>query len=78
MTTLKTGPKALKKWSLVTDWDSLPQVLTLTELCAVLRVSRALAVSMIERGEIAARKVGREWRIDKGALIAYLNRTEVA
>jgi excisionase family DNA binding protein len=63
---------------LVTDWDSLPQVLTLTELCAVLRVSRALAVRMIERGEIAARKVGREWRIDKDALIAYLNRTEVA
>lgn len=78
MTTLKTGPKALRKWNLVTDWDSLPQVLTLAELCAVLRVSRALAVRMIGRGEIAARKVGREWRIDKGALIAYLNGKEVA
>ncbi len=42
--------------------------LTLAEACEVLRVSKPTLVSAIKRGEVEARRVGRQWRIPLDAL----------
>lgn len=50
----------------------IPEVMTPSEAAQVLRVSEEDVVAAIEAGDLAARKVGKAFRISKDALEAYL------
>lgn len=47
--------------------------LTVPEVMKVLRVSNMTVYGLIERGELAAVRVGRAYRIYENSLLAYLN-----
>lgn len=68
---------SVKKWTNVTDWDAVDAVLDVQGLCAVLKISEKTALGLLNKGDIKARRVGgRQWRIDKEAVRAYLNGTD--
>jgi excisionase family DNA binding protein len=48
------------------------EVLTLTEAAALLRVPAADVAAMAQRGELPARRLGREWRFNRQALLVWL------
>lgn len=51
---------------------SVPDVMTLAEAAAYLRVSEADIQSMIDSGDIKAKKIGSQYRISKSAIDAFL------
>ncbi len=53
---------------------SAPDILTLAELAAMLRVSRATAYRLIETRAIAFHKIGRALRFRRRDVEAYLQR----
>lgn len=55
------------------DYDSLPLVLTVADICKVLDISRNTAYQMINSGAIKAIRVSKQIRIPKDALIEYLS-----
>jgi hypothetical protein len=52
--------------------DGGPQVLTLTEAAAFLRLDAEALGAAAERGEVPGRLLLREWRFSRAALIAWL------
>jgi len=64
--------KGIKKWSRVTSWEDVPQVLDVDWLMRLLRISKPTALKYLADGRIPARKVGNQWRIDKDAVRVYL------
>jgi excisionase family DNA binding protein len=48
------------------------EVLTPTELAALLRVELSTLLELVERGEVPGRKLGDEWRFSRTAVIAWL------
>lgn len=69
---------SLKKWTKVTDWDQIDQVMTIQQLCTVLRISMPTALNLLSSGKIPAQKVGNQWRIDKDAVMEYLRPDQAA
>lgn len=58
----------------VNQW---PLLLKLKEVAEILRFRNTESVTrLIHEGLLSARKVGREWRIPRGALVSYLAQTE--
>ena len=58
---------------MVTENDILAdRPMNVSELMKYLRISRAVALRLLNTGAIAARKVGRSWRIQRAAVDAYL------
>lgn len=55
-----------------TTWDDVPLSLSVDQAAAVLGVHPNTIRNVIKAGELAARKVGREWRIAKADLQRYL------
>ena len=53
------------------DEESQIAILTLSEACELLRISRATMFSLLARKSIPAKKVGRCWRFDRMALIRW-------
>ena len=51
---------------------SVPDVMTLEEAAAYLKVSTADVEAIIESGELSARKIGSQYRISKGAIDSFL------
>jgi excisionase family DNA binding protein len=52
--------------------ESVPDVLTLDEAAALLRVDTVTLQTEIERGGIPARQIGTEWRFSGNGLIDWL------
>jgi excisionase family DNA binding protein len=52
--------------------DDIPEVLTLPEAAAMLRVDDAALRTMAEAGELPGRAIGDEWRFSQSALLAWL------
>ena len=50
----------------------LPEVMIVSEVAQLLRVSRHTVYRLAARGELPGRKVGRIWRFQRGALEDYL------
>ena len=48
------------------------EMLTVDEVAALMRVSRATVYRLTTRGQLPARKIGRAWRFSRNALEAYL------
>lgn len=49
-----------------------PEVLTVTEVAAFMRVSRETVYRLTARGELPGRKIGRIWRFPKDAIQEYM------
>lgn len=56
----------------VLSLDELPDVLTLGEAAAVLRISESGARALAASGELPARKVGQQWRIGREVLREFI------
>jgi excisionase family DNA binding protein len=57
----------------------LPQVLTPEEARSVLRLGRTTFYEALRRGELPfARRVGRQWRIGRDALLQWIGQDEAA
>lgn len=57
-----------------------PEILNMDELRCFLRVSYDTALKLINKGKFPAKKINREWRISKQAVIDWVqgkNETEV-
>ncbi len=54
--------------------NSVDEVLTLEELAAFLKVSETTAYALVRTGELPGRKVGREWRFLRAAVVDWLMR----
>ncbi len=53
--------------------SSLPEVLTVDELAALLRVDRKTIYHLIQKGEIpGVRRIGKQIRISRSAVLRYL------
>ena len=52
--------------------ENYQDVLEIKDICAVLRIGRKTAYKLLQSGQIPYCKVGRNYKIRKDALIAYL------
>jgi excisionase family DNA binding protein len=52
-----------------------PEELLMEEVMARLRKTKRYVTSLIKRGKLPARKEGREWRVRKSDLDAYIEST---
>lgn len=50
-----------------------PDVLTLAQAAALLRVEERVLLTLAEEGRLPARRIGAEWRFARSALIAWLS-----
>jgi excisionase family DNA binding protein len=55
-----------------------PEILTLEEAAALLRVESETLLAELERGDIPARRIGEQWRFSRAALLNWLNADEPA
>lgn len=51
-----------------------PDVVSVEQLMDMLQIGQVLAYKLVKSGEIKSRKVGREYKIPKVNIIAYLNK----
>lgn len=58
------------------DFEDFPQVMTVEELAAALRIGRNAAYQLVRDKAIRAIKVGRNIRIPRAALVEFLDRTQ--
>ena len=55
-------------------FENQDDILTVEELCAVLKVGQSAAYRLLNSGEIKAFRNGRVWRIPKNNIVEYTNR----
>jgi excisionase family DNA binding protein len=53
--------------------ENPPEVLTLEEAAALLRVEDAALLEIAERGDIPGQRIGQQWRFSRTALLAWLD-----
>ena len=53
-----------------------PEVLTLEQLAELLQVDEKTARALASKGEVPGRKIGREWRFSRQAVLDWLARPE--
>lgn len=58
------------------DFKDFPQVMTVEELAAALRIGRNAAYQLVRGEAIRAIKVGRSIRIPRAALVEFLDCTQ--
>jgi excisionase family DNA binding protein len=57
----------------MTTPETLPEVITIDELAAMLRVSLPTAYSAVQRGKVpGAVKIGRVWRLHRPTVVSWL------
>ena len=54
-----------------------PDVVSVEQLMEMLQIGQVLAYKLVKSGAIKSRKVGREYKIPKVNVIAYLNKEAV-
>jgi excisionase family DNA binding protein len=52
----------------------MPQVMTVDEVAAALRVDTEAVVGLIQDGRLPAVKVGQDWRVSRRNVIAFIDR----
>ena len=57
------------------NYDELPLALTVNEVSDVLRIGRNTVYDLVRCGKISSIKIGRQLRVPKSALQAYLEKT---
>ena len=53
--------------------EDVPQIMTISEVAALLRVDAETVETLIEDGRLPAVKVGQDWRISRTNVIAFIN-----
>ena len=53
--------------------EDVPQIMTIPEVAALLRVDTETVKDLIEDGRLSAVKVGQDWRISRANVIAFVN-----
>lgn len=53
--------------------EQYEELLTIAELREVLNIGRNAAYDLLNRGEIPAFRIGRNWKIPKDAVALYIN-----
>jgi excisionase family DNA binding protein len=56
--------------------EAAPEVLTLPEAAALLRVGEPELEAALARGEVPARRIGEQWRLSRAALLQWLGGEE--
>ena len=64
--------QAVKRWTPCRNWATLQAVLTVEEVCSLLRMSKPTVLKLLAAGEIPAAKIGAKWCISKDALKDYI------
>lgn len=54
--------------------DNYHDVLNTTDVCTILRIGRKTAYRLLNSGEIPCRRIGRNYKVRKDALIEYLQK----
>ena len=54
-----------------------PDIVSVSQLMEMLQIGQVLAYSLVKNGKIKARKVGREYKIPKVNVIAYVLKGDV-
>ena len=57
---------------------SLPELMTIEEVMDYLNLSHTSVYTLLRNGDLKGVKVGREWRVKKEDMLAYINRGEPA
>ena len=52
--------------------DQYPDVLTVREVCNVLRVSKTTAYRLLKTGQLSSRRIGSALRVSKESLINFI------
>lgn len=65
----------IKKWTQCTDWDALPVMLTVPEICKVLRISESTCLKLLHSGDLPGIRIGNSWRLNKEHLRGALSQT---
>lgn len=60
------------------SYDELPLIIGVEDLAEVLNIGRNAAYSMVRRGDVHSLKIGKQIRISKVDLIAYLEGPKVS
>lgn len=55
-----------------TDWGDLPLIISVNELCVLLRISKPTALKLLDSNKIKAKKTENRWFISKEAVKKYL------
>ena len=59
----------------MTNFENIPDVLTVSELQQVLRIGRSTAYRLIKANEIQSLRIGRSIRVPKSSVIDYVKTT---
>lgn len=54
-----------------TDWDRIPVLLEITDVCCLLRCADVTVVKYIKQGKIKGNKLGNRWLIDRDSVREY-------
>ena len=57
-------------------FEEYPEIVTVFDLMDMLKIGRNLAYRLVRKGDIKCRKVGRDFKITKSAVIEYLTKKE--
>jgi excisionase family DNA binding protein len=55
-------------------WENYGDVMTVAQCAEILQIHKKLAEKLLRNNEIPGKKIGREWRIEKSDLQAYLSK----
>ena len=64
------------EWLIDMNLDQYPDVLTLHECQQILQVSRGTMLRLLHENEIPAFRVGNRWRIQRKAMLEFIERDE--
>ena len=68
--------KPIKRWTNYAEWDALPVLMTVEEVCAVMKISETTALKMLNNGDLPGVKIAGQWRISKNDLRAAVEKTQ--
>ncbi len=54
--------------------NNVPDILTLKEVCATLKIGKNTALRLLQCGDLEGFRVGNQWRVTKESLFAFIRR----
>ncbi len=54
--------------------NNVPDILTLKEVCATLKIGKNTALGLLQCGNLEGFRVGNQWRVAKESLFTFIKR----
>lgn len=54
--------------------NNIPEILTLKEVCATLKIGKNTALRLLQCGDLEGFRVGNQWRVTKENLFTFIRR----